>query len=86
VTENKRNMGADIEIVEEITNADALPAIKPREVYVNGTHVGLLVAGGLEIDPGPHGQGPENKGLQVTLRLLPRSVRIYARDPQEEEK
>lgn len=75
-------LGAHVEIVEEVPEgqADSLPCIKPRTVYVNGVNVGLIAAGGVTIEPGLFGAGPDNQGLQVTLRLLPRTVSFYARE------
>jgi hypothetical protein len=73
-------MGADVEIVEPYTtrtaggDLDKLPYIKPYQVRVNGTDVGLIQRDSLTVDLGSF---PE-RAATVTLTLLVKSVTIKA--------
>jgi hypothetical protein len=66
--------GAVVEIVEPggVHNGPVIPT----RVRVNGVDVGLIVDGGVVIDPGHAPDQPTT----VTLKLLPASVVIHSTD------
>lgn len=71
-------IGAHIEIIEPWPSSlgsfdpETLPAIKPRVVKINGTDVGTIKRGGIEVNV------LDDDALEVTLTLLARKVEIKA--------
>ncbi len=68
--------GARVELIEfvpTVTDLDGLPCIKPTLLLINGTDVGLVKKGSLQIS-----EGSDHEPASVTLTLYPKSIIIAA--------
>jgi hypothetical protein len=65
-------IGADVQLLDVLWQGEEPPpCLKPSVLRVNGTDVGLIAKGGIDINAG----GPEN-ATTLTVTFMPRSITI----------
>lgn len=68
--------GATVELIEFVPTLQALeslPCIKPNRILINGTDVGLVKKGSIEIS-----EGTDGEPASITLTLYPKQIIVTA--------